>query len=207
MGLGKTGASCVRYLAKRGDRGRGHRFAPRAARALRSSAASRETHRRPPRRLRSVAARRGHRSVLMSPGVSLEEPIAQRGAGPRHRGARRHRAVRARGARAGDRRSPAPTARARSPAWSRTWRAAAGRRVLAGGNLGDAGARPARRAGAGSVRARAVELPAGNHLARSSSQAAVVLNVTPDHMDRYASLDDVCARQGAHLRAAPRPSC
>ena len=77
---------------------------------------------------------------------------------------------------------------------------AAGKRVLAGGNLG----RPA-------LDLLEEPVPDLYVLELSSFQldtthslhaaAATVLNVTPDHMDRYATLEEYAAVEGAHLRA------
>ena len=66
-----------------------------------------------------------------------------------------------------------------------------------------------RRAAAGRVRARALELPARDHLESLAPDAAAMLNVTEDHLDRYDGIDDYARRQGAHLprrrRAGAQP--
>ena len=189
VGLGKTGASCVRYLARRGI-----------------PAAVTDSRRDPPglAELGGLAANLdlrlggfdlslldGASQVVMSPGVSLEEPIAAQ--------------ARARGIEVlGDIELFARTVRApasapvigitgtngKSTVTSLVARmaAAAGRRVLAGGNLG----RPA-------LDLLAEPVPDLYVLELSSFQlettrslhliAAVVLNVTSDHMDRYASIE------------------
>ena len=75
VGLGKTGASCVRYLAKRGDHvsATDSRSAPPGLADL-GDLAGRVT-------LRlggfDLSLLDGAARVLMSPGVSLNEPIAQ----------------------------------------------------------------------------------------------------------------------------------
>ena len=101
VGLGKTGASCLRYLAKRGIRGERHRYAPRAAGARRIGR-SRGLARPAARRLRSVAARRRLAGADVARGVARGAHRA-RGAGARHRGAGRCGAVRAQCAGAGHR--------------------------------------------------------------------------------------------------------
>jgi len=184
VGLGKTGASCLRYLAKRGI-----------------AVSATDTRRSPPglAELGDLAKKLdirlggfdlslldGASQVLMSPGVSLEEPIASQ--------------ARARGIEVlGDielfaRAVQAPVigitgTNGKSTVTSLVARmaAAAGRRVLAGGNLGN----PA---------LDLLEQPTPDLyvLELSSFQletttslellAAVVLNVTADHLDRYASV-------------------
>jgi UDP-N-acetylmuramoylalanine--D-glutamate ligase len=184
VGLGKTGASCVRYLCKRGDQvsATDTRLAPPGLAQLGEIAAS--------VRLRlggfDLSLLEGASQVLMSPGVSLDEPIA--------------RAARARGIDvlgdvelfARDVRAPVigvTGTNGKSTVTTLVARmaAAAGRRVLAGGNLGE----PA---------LDLLEQPAPDlyvlelssfQLETTSSlklQAAVVLNVTADHLDRYPSL-------------------
>ena len=77
--------------------------------------------------------------------------------------------------------------------------AAAGRRVLAGGNLGE----PALDLLEQPVPDLYVLELSSFQLETTSSlalKAAVVLNVTADHLDRYPSVDGLCARQGADLR-------
>ncbi len=74
VGLGKTGASCVRYLAKRGDRvsATDSRRAPPGLTELGDLAAAVDL------RLGGfdLSLLEGASQVLMSPGVSLDEPIA-----------------------------------------------------------------------------------------------------------------------------------
>ena len=75
VGLGKTGASCVRYLAKRGDRvsATDSRRSPPGLAELGELASTIEL------RLGGfdLSLLEDASQVLMSPGVSLEEPIAR----------------------------------------------------------------------------------------------------------------------------------
>ena len=196
VGLGKTGASCVRYLAKRGI-----------------PVSATDTRSQPPGLAELGALEKtldirlggfdlslldGASQVLMSPGVSLEEPIASQA---RARGIEVlgdielfARAVRAPviGVTGTNGKSTVTSLVARMAA-------AAGRRVLAGGNLGI----PA-------LDLLELEIPDLYVLELSSYQlettfslelkAAVVLNVTADHMDRYASMADY-ARAKARIFA------
>ena len=193
MGLGKTGVSCIRYLAKRGV-----------------AVSATDTRRAPPglEELGSLAGTLdirlggfdlslldGASQLLMSPGVSLEEPIA--------------RQARARGIEVlGDVELFAREARApvigitgtngKSTVTSLVARmaGAAGRRVLAGGNLGE----PALDLLEQPIPDLYVLELSSFQLETTSSLellAAVVLNVTADHMDRYA---DVAAYARAKAR-------
>jgi UDP-N-acetylmuramoylalanine--D-glutamate ligase len=196
VGLGKTGASCVRYLTKRGI-----------------PVSATDTRSKPPGLAELGALEKtldirlggfdlslldGASQVLMSPGVSLEEPIASQA---RARGIEVlgdielfARAVRAPviGVTGTNGKSTVTSLVARMAA-------AAGRRVLAGGNLGV----PA-------LDLLELEIPDLYVLELSSYQlettfslelkAAVVLNVTADHMDRYASMADY-ARAKARIFA------
>jgi UDP-N-acetylmuramoylalanine--D-glutamate ligase len=186
VGLGKTGASCLRYLAKRGMpvRATDSRRIPPGLEELGPLGRSLDL------RLGGfdLSLLDGASQVLMSPGVPLEEPIA--------------RVARDRGIEVlGDvelfaRNVQAPVigitgTNGKSTVTSLVARmaAAAGRTVLAGGNLGT----PA---------LDLLELPVPDLyvLELSSFQlettwtlrllAAVVLNVTADHMDRYATVSD-----------------
>ena len=160
VGLGKTGASCVRYLAKRGDRvsATDSRRAPPGLAELGDLAAAVDL------RLGGfdLSLLEGASQVLMSPGVSLEEPIA--------------RAARARGIEVlGDvelfaRAVHAPVigitgTNGKSTVTTLVARmaAAAGSRVLAGGNLGEPALDLLEQPKPGFVRARTVELSIGNH--------------------------------------------
>jgi len=184
VGLGKTGASCLRHLAKRGI-----------------PVSATDTRRTPPGLAElgglansldlrlggfDLSLLDGASQVLMSPGVSLDEPIA--------------RAARDRGIDVlGDvelfaRNVQAPVigitgTNGKSTVTNLVARmaAAAGRTVLAGGNLGE----PA---------LDLLEQPTPDlYVLELSSfqlettyslrlQAAVVLNVTADHLDRYPSV-------------------
>jgi UDP-N-acetylmuramoylalanine--D-glutamate ligase len=184
VGLGKTGASCLRYLAKRGIpvSATDTRRAPPGLAELGGLAQSLDL------RLGGfdLSLLDGASQVLMSPGVSLDEPIA--------------RAARDRGIDVlGDvelfaRNVQAPVigitgTNGKSTVTSLVARmaAAAGRTVLAGGNLGE----PA---------LDLLEQPTPDlYVLELSSfqlettyslrlQAAVVLNVTADHLDRYPSV-------------------
>ena len=184
VGLGKTGASCVRFLSKRGIAvgATDTRRAPPGLAELASLAGSLDL------RLAGfdLSLLDGASQVLMSPGVSLEEPIA--------------RAARDRGIEVlGDvelfaRNVHAPVigitgTNGKSTVTTLVARmaAAAGRSVLAGGNLGV----PA---------LDLLDLPVPDlyvlelssfQLETTSSlrlKAAVVLNVTADHLDRYPSV-------------------
>ncbi len=184
VGLGKTGASCLRYLAKRGI-----------------PVSATDTRRTPPglAELGDLASSLDIRlggldlsllddasQVLMSPGVSLDEPIA--------------RSARARGIEVlGDielfaRAAQAPVigitgTNGKSTVTSLValMAATAGRRVLAGGNLG----RPALDLLEQPVPDLYVLELSSFQLETTSSlrlNAAVVLNVTADHLDRYPSV-------------------
>jgi UDP-N-acetylmuramoylalanine--D-glutamate ligase len=185
VGLGKTGASCLRYLARRGIAAAAtdSRGAPPGLEELGALASAIDI------RLGrfDLSLLEGATQVLMSPGVSLEEPIATE--------------ARARGIPVlGDIELFARAARApvigvtgtngKSTVTSLVahMAGAAGRRVLAGGNLG----RPA-------LDLLEEPVPDLYVLELSSFQlettrslelaAAVVLNVTSDHLDRYPSIE------------------
>jgi UDP-N-acetylmuramoylalanine--D-glutamate ligase len=192
VGLGKTGASCVRYLAKRGDHvsATDTRRAPPGLAELGDLAASVDL------RLGGfdLSLLEGASRVLMSPGVSLNEPIAR---AARDRGIdvlgdvelfARDVAAPVIGITGTNGKSTVTTLVARMAA-------TAGRRVLAGGNLGE----PA---------LDLLEQPKPDlyvlelssfQLETTSSlvlQAAVVLNVTADHLDRYPSVDAYARAKG-----------
>jgi len=184
VGLGKTGVSCLRYLAKRGipvsvtDT----RRTPPGLALLGSLADSLDI------RLGGfdLSLLDGASQLLMSPGVSLDEPIA--------------RAARERGIEVlGDVELFARNVRApvigitgtngKSTVTSLVARmaAAAGRSVLAGGNLGV----PALDLLEQPVPDLYVLELSSFQLETTSSlrlQAAAVLNVTADHLDRYPSV-------------------
>jgi UDP-N-acetylmuramoylalanine--D-glutamate ligase len=200
VGLGKTGASCLRYLAKHGIAASAtdSRLAPPGLAELG------DLRERIDLRLGSLdLSLLDHASqVLMSPGVSLDEPIA--------------RAARARGIEVlGDVELFARAVRAPVIGVTGTngkstvttlvalMAAASGKRVLAGGNLGV----PALDLLDQPVPDLYVLELSSFQLETTSSLAlagAVVLNVTSDHMDRYASLQsyaDAKARIFAHAAA------
>src|SRR5579863_4264148 len=186
VGLGKTGASCVRYLAKRGDRvsATDTRRAPPGLAELGGLAHSLDL------RLGGfdLSLLEGASQVLMSPGVSLDEPIAR---AARDRGIDVLGDVElfARAVRAPVIGITGTNGKSTVTSLVASMAAAAGRRVLAGGNLG----KPA-------LDLLDEPVPDLYVLELSSFQlettrsldliAAVVLNVTSDHMDRYASLGD-----------------
>jgi len=184
VGLGKTGASCVRYLAKRGIR-----------------VAATDTRRAPPglAELGSLAAvidvrlggfdlslLDGASQVLMSPGVSLEEPIA---ALARARGIEVLGDIElfARAVRAPVIGITGTNGKSTVTSLVAHMAAAAGRHVLAGGNLGEPALdlleQPTPDLYVLELSSFQLETTASLEL-----KGAVVLNVTPDHVDRYPSL-------------------
>ncbi len=196
VGLGKTGASCLRYLAKHG--------VPVSATDSRSVPPGLEEigHLSKTLDLRlggfDLSLLDGATQLVISPGVSLDEPIA--------------REARARGIEViGDVELFARAARAPVIGITGTngkstvtclvaaMVNAAGRRVLAGGNLGE----PV-------LELLDQPLPDLYVIELSSFQlettssldllAAVVLNVTADHMDRYGTVNDY-ARAKARIVA------
>ena len=184
VGLGKTGASCLRYLSKRGIAvsATDSRRAPPGLAELGALADSLDL------RLGGfdLSLLDGASQVLISPGVSLEEPIA--------------RAARARRIDVlGDielfaRNVHAPVIGVTGTNGKSTvttlvacMAAAAGRRVLAGGNLGTAALDLLEQP---TPDLYVLELSSFQLETTSSLQlkAAVVLNVTADHLDRYPSV-------------------
>ena len=184
VGLGKTGASCLRYFAKRGIavRATDSRRAPPGLAELGALADSLDL------RLGGfdLSLLDGASQVLISPGVSLEEPIARAARARRIEVLgdielfARHVQAPVIGITGTNGKSTVTTLVARMAA-------AAGRRVLAGGNLGVAAL-------------DLLEQPVPDlyvlelssfQLETTSSlklKAAVVLNVTADHLDRYPSV-------------------
>ena len=184
VGLGKTGVSCLRYLSKRGIAvsATDSRRAPPGLAELGALADSLDL------RLGGfdLSLLDGASQVLISPGVSLEEPIA--------------RAARARRIDVlGDielfaRNVHAPVIGVTGTNGKSTvttlvacMAAAAGRRVLAGGNLGIAALDLLEQP---TPDLYVLELSSFQLETTSSLQlkAAVVLNVTADHLDRYPSV-------------------
>jgi UDP-N-acetylmuramoylalanine--D-glutamate ligase len=200
VGLGKTGASCVRHLAARGlpvsvtD----SRATPPGLAELGRLAQGIDM------RLGGfdLSLLEGAQDVLLSPGVSPQEPIV--------------RAARERGVEViGDIELFARAARAPVVAITGTngkstvtslvahMAAKAGRRVLAGGNLGEPALdlleEPVPDLYVLELSSFQLETTANLHLV-----AAAVLNVTADHMDRYQGLEDYArakARIFAHAAA------
>jgi UDP-N-acetylmuramoylalanine--D-glutamate ligase len=186
VGLGKTGASCLRYLARRGIAvsATDSRAAPPGLADIGSLAQSIEL------KLGGfdLSLLDGASQLLMSPGVSLAEPIA---AEARARGIEVlgdielfARAVEAPviGVTGTNGKSTVTTLVARMAA-------AAGLKTLAGGNLG----KPALDLLEEPVPDLYVLELSSFQLETTSSLellAAVVLNVTTDHMDRYSSIDE-----------------
>src|SRR6202789_1144197 len=192
VGLGKTGASCVRYLAKRGERvsATDSRRAPPGLAELGDLAGSIDL------KLGGfdLSLLEGATRLLMSPGVSLDEPIVK--------------AARARGIEVlGDvelfaREVRAPVVGVTGTNGKSTvttlvarMAAAAGRRVLAGGNLGEAAldllAQPKPDLYVLELSSFQLETTASLVL-----QAAVVLNVSADHLDRYPSVEAYSQAKG-----------
>ena len=184
VGLGKTGASCLRYLAKRGIpvRATDSRRAPPGLAELGGLARSVDL------RLGGfdLSLLDGATQLLMSPGVALEEPIARLA---RERGIEvlgdvelfaRHVQAPVIGITGTNGKSTVTSLVARMAA-------AAGRRVLAGGNLGtpalDLLEQPVPDLYVLELSSFQLETTSSLHL-----QAAVVLNVTADHLDRYPSV-------------------
>lgn len=189
LGLGRTGLSCARYLSRKGlgVRVADTRSNPPGADALRANVANAELRTGPfdPALLEDVA------QVVISPGLSVREPIAVEAA-------RRGLPI------VGDielfaRDAGAPIAAITGTNGKSTVTTlvaelanAAGRTALAGGNLGEPALDLLER-----------EVPAFYVLELSSFQletthslraaTATVLNVTPDHMDRYDTLADYAA--------------
>ena len=198
IGLGKTGASCVRYLVRRGERvsATDTRGAPPGLEELGGLLGSVDL------RLGGfdLSLLEGASRVLMSPGVSLEEPIVK--------------AARARGIEVlGDvelfaREVHAPVigvtgTNGKSTVTTLVARmaAAAGRRVLAGGNLGEPAldllAQPTPDLYVLELSSFQLETTASLVL-----KAAVVLNVTADHLDRYPSVEAYARAKGRILANA-----
>jgi UDP-N-acetylmuramoylalanine--D-glutamate ligase len=185
VGLGKTGVSCLRYLAKRGVpvRATDSRSTPPGLEELGMLARTLDL------RLGGfdLSLLEGASQVLMSPGVPLEEPIAR---AARERGIEvlgdvelfaRHVQAPVIGVTGTNGKSTVTSLVARMAA-------AAGRTVLAGGNLGvpalDLLDEPVPDLYVLELSSFQLETTTSLHL-----QAAVVLNVSADHLDRYASVE------------------
>jgi len=185
VGLGKTGASCLRFLAKRGIAvsATDTRAAPPGLTELGGLAKTLDI------RLGGfdLSLLDGASQVLMSPGVSLEEPIASQA---RARGIEVLGDIElfARAVRAPVIGITGTNGKSTVTSMVASMAAAAGRRVLAGGNLGV----PALDLLEQPIPDLYVLELSSFQLETTSSltlKAAVVLNVTADHMDRYASIE------------------
>jgi UDP-N-acetylmuramoylalanine--D-glutamate ligase len=193
VGLGKTGVSCLRYLSKRG-----------------LAASATDTRATPPglAELGSLASAfdirlggfdltllEGASQVLVSPGVSLEEPIARKA---RERGIEVLGDVElfARNVRAPVIGITGTNGKSTVTSLVASMAAASGRRVLAGGNLGvpalDLLDQPVPDLYVLELSSFQLETTSSLNLA-----AAAVLNVTADHLDRYP---DVAAYASAKSR-------
>ncbi len=189
LGLGRTGLSAARYLRRKGLEVRvaDTRAAPPGADALRAQLPEAElrTGAFAPDLLDGVA------QVVISPGLSLSEPVAVE--------ARRRGLPVVGDVELFAREAAAPVAAVTGTNGKSTvttlvaeLAGAAGRRAVAGGNLGEPALDLLER-----------EVPELYVLELSSFQlettwslrtrTSVVLNVTPDHMDRYATLDHYAA--------------
>ena len=216
LGLGRTGLSCARHLRRRGldVRVADTRPQPPGETALRAHVPEAQLRTGPfTFDLLDAAAQ-----VVISPGLSVGEPVVREAA-------RRGLPV------IGDielfaREAQAPVAAVTGTNGKSTvttlvaaLAAASGRRVLAGGNLGEPAldllTHPVPELYVLELSSFQLETTYSLHTA-----AATVLNVTPDHVDRYASLADYAAAKArifdgcdvavvnaddAAVRAMPRP--
>ena len=196
VGLGKTGASCVRYLAKRGIEvsATDSRADPPGLASLGTLAQRLEL------RLGGfdISLLDGASQLLISPGVSLEEPIARRA---RERGIEILGDIElfARAVRAPVIGITGTNGKSTVTSLVAHMAMCAGRRVLAGGNLGE----PALDLLDQPVPDLYVLELSSFQLETTSSlqlQGAVVLNVSADHMDRYDSIESY-ARAKARIFA------
>ena len=189
LGLGRTGLSCARYLRRKGlaVRVADTRAEPPGAAALREQVPDAELRTGP----FGEALLEGVAQVVISPGLSVGEPVATE-------------AVRRGLPLVGDielfaREAQAPVAAITGTNGKSTvtsllaeLASAAGRPAIAGGNLGESALDLLER-----------PVPALYVLELSSYQletthslrteAATVLNVTPDHLDRYRAIEDYAA--------------
>jgi UDP-N-acetylmuramoylalanine--D-glutamate ligase len=193
VGLGKTGVSCLRYLSKRGlaASATDTRATPPGLAELGSLASAFDI------RLGSfdLTLLEGASQVLVSPGVSLEEPIARKA---RERGIEVLGDVElfARNVRAPVIGITGTNGKSTVTSLVASMAAASGRRVLAGGNLGvpalDLLDQPVPDLYVLELSSFQLETTSSLKLA-----AAAVLNVTADHLDRYP---DVAAYASAKSR-------
>ncbi|RPI12381.1 MAG: UDP-N-acetylmuramoyl-L-alanine--D-glutamate ligase, partial [Lysobacterales bacterium] len=189
LGLGRTGVSCARYLERKGLEVRvaDTRAEPPGAATLRAEVPHAELATGPFR----SALLDGVAQVVISPGLSLREPVAVEAV-------RRGLPV------VGDielfaREAGAPVAAITGTNGKSTVTAllaelanAAGRTAVAGGNLGEPALDLLERPVPGLyvLELSSFQLETTHSL---DAVAATVLNVTPDHLDRYDSLDDYAA--------------
>jgi UDP-N-acetylmuramoylalanine--D-glutamate ligase len=195
VGLGRTGLSCARFLAARGERVvvTDSRREPPELAALQALATHIQAH------VGGFDERvlEGARQVVVSPGVSLAEPFLKRA---RDRGLEIvgdielfARAVQGPvvGVTGTNGKSTVTTLIARMAQ-------ADGRRVRAGGNLGE----PALDLLSGEVGELYVLELSSYQLETTQTlklRAATILNITPDHLDRYASLEAYAAAKARIL--------
>ena len=189
LGLGRTGLSCARYLQGKGLEVRvaDTRAEPPGAAALREQVPAAELH----TGAFQLSLLDGVAQVVISPGLSLGEPVAAEAL-------RRGLPV------VGDielfaRETQAPVAAITGTNGKSTVTAllaelasAAGRPAVAGGNLGEPAldllARPVPQLYVLELSSFQLETTCSLETA-----TATVLNVTPDHLDRYRTLDDYAA--------------
>ena len=216
LGLGRTGLSCARYLRRKGlaVRVADTRAEPPGAAALREQVPDAELRTGPfaEALLEDVA------QVVISPGLSVGEPVAAA-------------AVRRGLPLVGDielfaREAQAPVAAVTGTNGKSTvtsllaeLASAAGRPAIAGANLGDPALDLLERPVPGLyvLELSSYQLETTHSL---RTEAATVLNVTPDHLDRYRTLDDYAAAKARifdgcaaavvnaddeRVRAMPRP--
>jgi UDP-N-acetylmuramoylalanine--D-glutamate ligase len=195
VGLGRTGLSCARFLAARGERVvvTDSRREPPELAALQALATRIEAH------VGGFDERvlEGARQVVVSPGVSLEEPFLK---SARRRGLEIvgdvelfARAVQGPvvGVTGTNGKSTVTTLIA-------AMAQADGRRVRAGGNLGE----PALDLLSGEAGELYVLELSSYQLETTQTlklRAATILNITPDHMDRYATLEAYAAAKARIL--------
>jgi UDP-N-acetylmuramoylalanine--D-glutamate ligase len=199
VGLGKTGVSCLRYLAKHG--------VPVAATDSRRTppGLTELGHLSKTLEIRlgcfDLSLLDGASQLVMSPGVSLNEPIAKEA---RARGIEVLGDIElfARAVRAPVIGITGTNGKSTVTSLVASMAGAAGRRVLAGGNLGE----PALDLLDQPIPDLYVLELSSFQLQTTSSLdllAAAVLNVTADHMDRYSSIAEYAlAKQRIYARAA-----
>jgi len=201
LGLGRTGLSCARYLRRRGVAVRvaDTRAEPPGAAALREQVPGAELHTGEfgPALLDGVA------QVVISPGLSLRQPLVAE-AGNRGLPVVGDIELFAREARAPVAAVTGTNGKSTVTALLADLANAAGRAAIAGGNLGE----PALDLLERPVPDLYVLELSSYQLETTSSlgtDVATVLNVTPDHLDRYDSMQDYAAAKARifeHCQAA-----